>query len=73
MTKNSTKSKKICAGMYEVTDGENTVMITQVYYPNDGKYWVAAAQWDSSRFSDPLYTKHDAMKSAKYMLEHPHF
>lgn len=65
------KSTRICAGLYEVTDGKNIVKVTQVHYPNDGMYWVAAADWDSMRVSDPLYTKRDAMRSANYMLETP--
>ena len=63
------KTTKIAAGAYKVTDGTRTVDVTRVTYPNDGTYWIAAAQWDYRRLSDPLWTKREAVTVAKHMLQ----
>lgn len=64
------KSKRICAGMYEVKLGDRTVTINH-FSPADGASftgWVAAADWDRYLYTDPLDTKADAMRSAEHML-----
>lgn len=62
------KTSKSCAGSYIVTDGARSVDVVQVHYPNDGTYWIAAAQWDRHRVSDPLDTKREAVAVAQHML-----
>lgn len=62
------QTHKIAAGAYTVTDGTHTVDVTRVEYPNDGVYWVAAAQWGRGRVSDPVYTKREAVHIAQSML-----
>lgn len=67
------KVARICAGEYvvhETTDirPSRQVRVTKVYYPGDGEYWIAAPYFDRNT-SDPLPTKRDAVRSAKYMLK----
>ena len=66
-------TKKICAGEYEVAqkdDPDNRkVRVVSVYYPGDGRYWIAAAQWMDVN-TDPLFTKRDAVASAIDILNH---
>lgn len=66
------KVKRICAGSYKVTHYLNSVYVTKVVYPNDGTYWIAAANWDHDLFTDPLHTKASAVLNAKYMLAAAH-
>jgi hypothetical protein len=65
--------KRICAGHYMVTrtrrnQPDYKVAVTQVVYPNDGTYWIAAANWDRLLMTDPLPRKSDAVFNAKHML-----
>ena len=68
------KVTRICPGEYEVrvpsvdSFGPKFVRVTRVYYPGDGTYWIAAANWDRLLYSDPLPRKKDAVQSAEYML-----
>lgn len=61
------KTHRICAGEYKVTDGTRTVNISKVPFW-DGEQWIAAAEWDQGRYTDPVPTKRDAVQSAKQML-----
>lgn len=65
------KSKRNFAGDYTVSSPDvpdKTVNVTQVEY-HDGKHWIAAAEFISDVYSDPLPTKRDAMRSAAYIIE----
>ena len=67
------KTRRICAGEYEVFDTLNfrpdhKVRVTQVKYPDEGTYWIAAAAWDSCLYTDPVLTKRDAVHNAHEML-----
>ena len=62
-------STKRSAGEYEVSNGTGrTVRVTRVKL-DDGLWWVATANWDNYRYSDPLFTKRSAMDAAREMLE----
>lgn len=66
-----TTVKKYCAGLYIVSDGENTVDVTY-FCPQEGASfygWVAKAQWSCYVYSDPIYTKREAVECAKGMIE----
>lgn len=61
------------AGEYEVSRVGSTVKrrlrtvrITKVC--DNGVYWIAAANWDSYLYTEPLKTKRDAVYYAKIML-----
>ena len=62
------KTRRICAGAYEriASDGRFVDVYTIELY--DGKWWIAAADWDSRLYTDPLYTKSDAVAAADEML-----
>lgn len=63
--------KKHCAGLYIVSDGEHTVTVTY-FCPNDGASyygWIASAEWSRYVYSDPIYTKRQAVECAKNMIE----
>lgn len=62
------RTTRLCAGEYKVTDGTNTVNISLMDFW-DGPGWIAAAEWDSGRYTDPLDTKRRAVELATYMLE----
>lgn len=66
------KTTRICAGEYEVSDGTRKVRVTQVQY-HDGKWWIAAADWNSERYTDPLETKRYAVEIAHDMLNDPFY
>lgn len=66
--------KKYCAGLYIVSDGVATVDVTY-FCPQDGASfygWVAKAQWSCHVYSDPIYTKREAVECAKGMIEAYH-
>ena len=65
-TEQMTRTKKICPGLYERTDGVRCVEIT--YYENM-KGWIAAAGWDQHLYTDPIDTKRDAILNADEMLK----
>ena len=60
------KSTKICAGLYEITDGTNVV---RVEYMEHLRGWMAISEWDRSLYTDQLDTKKDAVHNARHMLE----
>lgn len=62
------KVKRHAPGCYEVTDGVKVVDVLKNDYW-DGAAWVAGAQWDRYRVSDPVPTKREAVEIAKRMLE----
>lgn len=66
-------STKICAGLYKVTDGKNTVTVHRADEGSWAGLWVASADWDRHRMTDPLDTKRDAMFDARNMLKTPRF
>lgn len=69
-----TKTVRITAGEYQVcplpmkNTGNRYVTISRIDFW-DGPGWVAAAQWDHNRHTDPLPTKHEAVQSAQQMLD----
>ncbi len=68
MAKAEFKTKRVCAGRYEVTDGENTVTLDR---RDDLNGWIASANWDRYRYTDPLPTKAAAKFNALHMLREP--
>lgn len=62
------KSARISAGEYSLSNGCRAVRVTKVRL-SDGKWWIAAADWDAGIYSDPLPTKREAMIIAREMLE----
>ena len=66
------KAKRIQAGVYEYSVGKFTVEVHSVpgnpAFGDPSEMWVAVAQWDNHCYSDPLYTKRDAVNSARAML-----
>lgn len=71
MTDSNLKTTRVCSGEYEVTDGTLVVAVSRVHYGPGDWGWVAAAQWDRLRYSDPQATKRQAVASARYMLSTP--
>jgi hypothetical protein len=67
------RSTKVCAGLYKVTDGVNTVTIMCADEGSWQGLWVASADWDRHRLTDPLDTKREAMANAVAMLKKPRF
>ncbi len=66
--------KKYCAGLYIVSDGEATVDVTY-FCPAEGASfygWVAKGQWSAHVYSDPIYTKREAVEVAKSMIANHH-
>ena len=59
------KTKRICAGEYERTDGVNVV---RVFFHELCAGWMAAAEWDSMVYTDILPTKKQAIVQADEML-----
>lgn len=63
---------RYCAGEYLVvgrTAGRpRAVRVVKVHYPQDGVYWIAAAE-RGNHTSDPLPTKRAAVEAAKQMLQ----
>lgn len=62
------RTTRVCAGEYVVSNGTKRVRVTKVQYPNDGVYWIAAAEWDAGQYTDPLFTKRDAVFNAIIMI-----
>jgi hypothetical protein len=62
------KATRISAGEYRLGNECRFVRITRVCL-SDGKWWVAAAEWDSGIYSDPLPTKREAMIIAREIFE----
>lgn len=60
------KTTRICAGLYEVTDGENVVSLT---YHDHLRGWIASAEWDAHRHTDPVRTKAVAKFNAEIFLK----
>lgn len=67
------KAKKISAGNYTYTNGVQTVEVIRVpanpAFGDTHDMWIAVAAWDRSTYTDPLYTKWEAVKIAKNWLE----
>lgn len=62
--------KKHCAGLYIVSDGEIEVEV-KYFCPQEGDTfygWVARGMWSSYVYSDPIYTKREAVEVAKSMI-----
>lgn len=63
--------KKYCAGLYLVSDDNVKVDVTY-FCPQEGASfygWVAKADWSCHVYSDPYYTKREAVEGAKRMIE----
>ena len=59
-------SEKICAGEYEIKFKEYTVSISR--HEHLGNMWVASANWDRFLYTDPVYSKKEAVRNAKEMI-----
>lgn len=68
-----TKTIRITAGEYHVcpmpvrNNGNRYVTVSRIDFW-DGPGWIAAAQWDTGRYTDPLPTKYEAVECARQML-----
>ena len=60
-----TRTTRRGAGFYIVSDNRNEVEVS--YYPHL-RGWIAAARWDAYRYSDPVWTKREAVEIAARML-----
>lgn len=60
-------SKRICPGVYRVTDGSNTVCVERLDF-GYGDEWVAQAEDIPLVGSDPLPTYRDAKQAAIEIL-----
>lgn len=61
------KTKRNCAGSYTVSQDRWTVTVTRFEHLK-GQQWVAAAEWDRHLYTDPMWTKTDAVFTAKQMI-----
>lgn len=65
------KTTRVAPGRYYVSDGTGNVTVTRMdHLPARGPQWVAAAEWDRYLYTDPLWTKADAVTEAHRMLSH---
>lgn len=61
-----TKTTKVHAGMYEVSDGYRVVRVER---RDDLNGWMAIADFDPHLYTDAVPTKRDAVFNAERMLE----
>lgn len=66
------KTKRICAGRYEISHGEFVATISHNWlggggYPNR-MAWIANANWDRHLYTDPVETKAQAVRAATQMI-----
>ncbi len=66
------KAKRLCAGEYEYTVCNHTVIVSQIEpnpaYGDTKPMWIAAAKWSNDIYTDPLETKREAVNAARQML-----
>ena len=63
-----TTIKRVGAGRYELADGGNVVDVFKGDVRLGKTRWMAAAQWDRHRVTDPVATKREAVNHGRNML-----
>lgn len=61
------KLRRICAGYYDVTQGDLELTIE---YRKDLKGWIVSALWDVYLYSDIIPTYKKAKKTAQDIINH---
>ena len=72
MPNQTPRTTRVCAGLYKVQLGDYTVEVIRQDHLK-GEQLMARAEWDRFRYSDPVWTKREAMQSAILMLNQPWF
>lgn len=61
------KTQRHSAGSYTVRSGAYTVNVTRFEHLR-GQQWIAAATWDRYLYTDPMWTKREAVEQAAIMI-----